>query len=172
MWRFPAAITYILASNPSWKIVTKFTCRMIIYFACGVNYIELTETNSFIKMVVSSDLPTIDKQLFIFYRSVVLTSIAQSYKKLYKIEDTTGVLCVGVPCPFANHVDTDSHFAFLEVSGREPCVQCLEKMQATPLTPEQKVLFDSLRHLVSPSRLKGATTYTWYRSNEGKGNGR
>lgn len=145
---------------------------MIIYFACGVNYIELTETNSFIKMVVSSDLPTIDKQLFIFYRSVVLTSIAQSYKKLYKIEDTTGVLCVGVPCPFANHVDTDSHFAFLEVSGREPCVQCLEKMQATPLTPEQKVLFDSLRHLVSPSRLKGATTYTWYRSNEGKGNGR
>ena len=169
---FPAAITYILASNPSWKIVTKFTCRMIIYFACGVNYIELTETNSFIKMVVSSDLPSIDKQLFIFYRSVVLTSIAQSYKKLYKIEDTTGVLCVGVPCPFANHVDTDSHFAFLEVSGREPCVQCLEKMQATPLTPEQKILFDSLRHPVSPSRLKGAATYTWYRRNEGKGNGR
>ena len=150
---FPAAITYILASNPSWKIVTKFTCRMFIYFACGVNYIELMETNSFIKMVVSSDLPNIDKQVFLFYRSAVLTSIAQSYKKLYKVEDTAGILTVGVPCPFADHVATDSHFALLELSGKEPCAQCLEKMQATPLTSEQKLLFDSLVHPVSPSNV-------------------
>ena len=150
---FPAAITYILASNPSWKIVTKFTCKMFIYFACGVNYIELMETNSFIKMAVSSDLPNIDKQIFLFYRSAVLTSIAQSYKKLYKVEDTAGILTVGVPCPFADHVATDSHFALLELSGKEPCAQCLEKMQATPLTSEQKLLFDSLVHPVSPSNV-------------------
>ena len=149
---FPAAVTYFLASNPSWKIVAKFTCRMMIYFACGLNYIELTETNTFIKMLVSSDLP-IDEQIFIFYRNAVLTSIAQSYKKLYKVEDTTGVLSVGVPCPFANHNNTQSHFAFLEVSGREPCAQCLEKMQARRLTPEQKLLFHSLTHPVSPCNI-------------------
>ena len=146
---FPAAITYILASNPKWRIVTKFTCGKFIYFACGVNYIELIETNSFIRIVFSSDLHSIDEQIFFFYRNAVLTSIAQSYRKLYKVEDITGILTVGVLCPFADHASTDSHFALLELSGKEPYAQCLESMQARPLNSEQKLLFHSLTHAVS-----------------------
>ena len=55
---FPTAITYLLGNYPEWGIVPVFTCRNYMYFRVATNFIELTETNSFIKMVVSSDLYT------------------------------------------------------------------------------------------------------------------
>ena len=115
---FPTAIAYLLDNNPEWKVVPMLTCRNYMYFRVVTNYIELTETNSFIKMVVSSDLPNISQQSFIALRDAVLTSLAQSYKKLYDVEDTTGVLSVGVPCLVEDHSSTDSHFAHLVVSEK------------------------------------------------------
>ena len=146
---FPTAITYLLGNNPEWEIVPVFTCRNCMYFSVVTNYIELTETNSFIKMVVSSDLPKISQQAFIAQRDAVLTSLAQSYKRLYDVEDTTGVLSVGVPCPVEDHSSTDSHFAHLVVSEEELYVRCKQKWQTSVVSPEQAALFSSLDHLVS-----------------------
>ena len=146
---FPTAITYLLGNNLEWEIVPEFTCRTYMYFSVVTEYIELTETNSFIKMVVSSDLPNISQQAFIAHRDVVLTSLAQSYKKLYDVKDTTGVLSVGVPCPVEDHSRTDSHFAHLVVSEEELYAQCNEKMLMYNVTPEQTALFSSLEHPVS-----------------------
>ena len=146
---FPTAITYLLGNNPKWEIVPVFTCRNYMYFSVVTNYIELTETNSFIKMVVSSDLPNIDQQAFIDQRDAVLTSLAQSYKKLYDVEDTTGVLSVGVPCPVEDHSRTDSHFASLVVSEEELYARCEQKWRTSVVSPEQFALFSSLDHPVS-----------------------
>ena len=146
---FPAAITYLLGNNPEWEVVPMFTCRSYMFFTVGTNYVELTETNSFIKMVVSSDRPMISQQSFLTLRDAVLTSLAQSYKRLYDVEDTTGVLLVGVPCPIAGHSSTDSHFAHLVVSEEELCAQCREKTQMCDVSPEQTALFNSLIHPVS-----------------------
>ena len=146
---FPTAITYLLGNNPKWEIVPVFTCRNYMYFRVVTNYIELTETNSFIKMMVSSDLPNINQQAFIAQRDAVLTSLAQSYKKLYDVEDTTGVLSVGVPCPIEDHFSTDSHFAHLVVSEKELYAQCEQKWRTSVVSPEQSALFSSLDHPVS-----------------------
>ena len=146
---FPTAITYLLGNNPKWEIVPVFTCRNYMYFRVVTNYIELTETNSFIKMVVSSDLPNISQQAFIAQRDAVLTSLAQSYKRLYDVEDTTGVLTVGVPCPVEDHSRTDSHFAHLAVSKKELYAQCEQKWRTSVVSPEQSALFSSLDHPVS-----------------------
>ena len=146
---FPTAITYLLGNNPKWEIVPEFTCRNYMYFRFITNYIELTETNSFIKMVVSSDLPNISQQAFITQRDAVLTSLALSYKKLYDVEDTTGVLSVGVPCPVEDHSSTDSHFAHLVVSDKELYAQCEQKWRTSVVSPEQSALFSSLDHPVS-----------------------
>ena len=146
---FPTAITYLLGNNPEWEIVPVFTCRNYMYFSVVTDYIELTETNSFIKMVVSSDLPNISQQAFIAQRDAVLTSLAQSYKKLYDVEDTTGVLSVGVPCPIEDHFSTDSHFAHLVVSEKELYARCEEKWRTSVVSPEQAALFSSLDHPVS-----------------------
>ena len=146
---FPTAITYLLGNNPKWQVVSMFTCRIYLYFSVDENYVELMETNSFIKMVVSSDLPKISQQTFISLRDAVLTSLAQSYKRLYNVEDTTGVLSVGVPCPKADHANSDSHYAHLVVSEEELYVQCKEKMQTFVVSTEQSELFISLNHLVS-----------------------
>ena len=146
---FSTAITYLLGNNPKWEIVPVFTCRNYMYFRVVTNYIELTETNSFIKMVVSSDLPNISQQAFIDQRDAVLASLAQSYKKLYDVEDTTGVLSVGVPCPVEDHSCTDSHFAHLVVSEKELYAQCEQKWRTSVVSPEQSALFSSLDHPVS-----------------------
>ena len=146
---FPAAITYLLGNNPKWQVVPMFTCRTYMYFRVVTNYVELTETNSFIKMVVSSDLSKISQHTFIALRDAVLTSLAQSYKRLYDVEDTTGVLSVGVPCPEAGHANTDSHYAHLVVSEEELCAECPEKMQMSVVSSEQSTLFSSLNHPVS-----------------------
>ena len=147
---FPTAITYFLGNNPKWEIVPVFTCRNYMYFRVVTNYIELTETNSFIKMVVSSDLQEISQQSFIAQRDAVLTSLAQSYKKLYDVEDTTGVLSVGVPCLVEDHSSTDSHFAHLALSDKELCAQCGEqKCWTSFVSSEQAALFSSLEHPVS-----------------------
>ena len=146
---FPTAITYLLGNNPKWEVVPMFTCRNYVYFRVVTNYIELTETNSFIKMVVSSDRPKISQQSFVAQRDAVLTSLAQSYKRLYDVEDTTGVLSVGVPCPVEEHSCTDSHFAHLVVSEEELCAQCEEKMLMCDVSSEKAELFSSLKHPVS-----------------------
>ena len=146
---FPTAITYLLGNNSEWEIVPVFTCRNYMYFSVVTEYIELTETNSFIKMVVSSDLPNISQQAFIAQRDAVLTSLAQSYKKLYDVEDTTGVLSVGVPCPVEDHSCTDSHFAHLVVSEKELYARCKQKWQTSVVSPEQAAFFSSLNHSVS-----------------------
>ena len=146
---FPAAITYLLGNNPKWQVVSMFTCRTYMYFRVVTNYVELTETNSFIKMVVSSDLPKISEHTFIVLRDTVLTSLAQSYKRLYDVDDTTGVLSVGVPCTEEGHANTDSHYAHLMVSVEELCAECPEKMLMSVVSPEQSTLFSSLNHRVS-----------------------
>ena len=146
---FPTAVTYLLSNNPEWEVVPMFTCRSYMFFTVGTNYIELTETNSFIKMVVSSDRPKISQQSFLAQRDAVLTSLAQSYRRLYNVEDTTGVLSVGVPCPIAGHSSTDSHFAHLVVSEEELCAQCREKTRMCDVSLEQTALFSSLKHPVS-----------------------
>ena len=146
---FPTAITYLLGNNLEWEIVPEFTCRTYMYFSVVTEYIELTETNSFIKMVVSSDLSNISQEAFIAQRDAVLTSLAQSYKKLYDVEDTTGVLSVGVPCPVEDHSRTDSHFAHLVVSEKELYAQCEQKWRTSVVSPEQSALFSSLDHPVS-----------------------
>ena len=146
---FPTAITYLLSNNPKWEVVPMFTCRSYMFFTVGTNYVELTETNSFVKMVVSSDRPKISQQSFLTQRDAVLTSLAQSYRRLYDVKDTTGVLSVGVPCPIADHSSTDSHFACLVVSEEELCAQCKEKTLMYDVSPEQAALFSSLKHPVS-----------------------
>ena len=146
---FPAAITYLLSNNPKWEVAPMFTCRNYMYFRVVTNYVELTETNSFIKIVVSSDLPKISQQSFLTQRDAVLTGLAQSYKRLYDVEDPTGVLSVGVPCPVEDHYTTDSHFAHLVMSAEEMCAHCEEKMRMSVVSPEQAALFSSLKHPVS-----------------------
>ena len=157
---FPTAITYLLGNNPKWEIVPEFTCRTYMYFSVVTEYIELTETNSFIKMVVSSDLTNINQQAFIAQRDAVLTSLAQSYKKLYDVEDTTGVLSVGVPCPVEDHSRTDSHFAHLVVSEKELYAQCEQKWRTSVVSPEQSALFSSLEHPVSSFSMPTALLVT------------
>ena len=146
---FPGAITYLLGNNPKWEVVPMFTCRNFMYFRVVTNYVELTETNSFIKLVVSSDRPKISLHSFLDQRDAILTSLAQSYKRLYDVEDTTGVLSVGVACPIADHLSTDSHFAHLVVSEEELCAQCEQKTRMCDISPEQAALFSSLTHPVS-----------------------
>ena len=146
---FPTAVTYLLSNNPKWEVVPMFTYRNYMYFRVATNYVELTETNSFIKMVVSSDLPKISQKSFLTQRDAVLTSLVQSYKRLYDVEDTTGVLSVGVPCPVADHLRTDSHFAHLVVSEEKLCTQCEEKMVMSVVSLEQTSLFSRLKDPVS-----------------------
>ena len=145
---FPAAATYLLSVG-KWIIVHEFTSRTLMYFSVGTDYIELRETNSFIKMVVSSNHSSIDQQSFISYRDTVLTSLAQSYKRLYEVEDITGVLTVGVPCPFRTHRGSNDHFAHLARSGERVSAKCRVKVEGSLLRRKQKNLFDGLSHPVS-----------------------
>ena len=144
---FPAAVTYLL-SQRKWAVVYTFTSRTLMYFKIGTDYVELRETNSFIKMVVSSDCPKIDQESYIFYRDAVLTSIAESYKRLYDVKDTTGVLTVGVPCP--SHKGLNDHFAHLARSGDRINATCQVKVKGCALKRRQRKLFRELSHPVSP----------------------
>ena len=150
---FPAAVTYLLLDE-NWIVVPEFTSRTLMYFCVGSDNIELRETNSFIKMVVSSELLSIDQQAFISYRDAVLTSIAESYKKLYNVKDTTGVLTVGVPCPFWAHKGLNDHFAHLARFGERICATCQVKEKESDLDWKQKELFDRLNHPVSSFNMK------------------
>ena len=145
---FPAAVTFLL-SQRKWNIVHRFTSRTLMYFSVGTDYVELKETNSFIEMVVSSDQQSIDQVSFISYRDAVLTSIAESYKRLYDVKDTTGVLTVGVPCP--SHKRLNDHFAHLVSSGDRIGATCQVKVKGCTLKWRQRKLFDGLCHFVSPS---------------------
>ena len=145
----PAAVTYLL-SDRKWTILHEFTSRTLMYFRVGPDYVELTETNSFIEMVVSSDLSNIDHQSFVSYRDTVLNSLAQSYKRLYEVEDITGVLTVGVPCPLWAHRGSNDHFAHLVRSGDRMCATCTVKEKGFILKKKQKDLFHGLNCPVSP----------------------
>ena len=144
---FPAAVTYLL-SDRKWTILHEFTSRTLMYFRVGPDYVELRETNSFIEMVVTSDLPKIGYQSFVSYRDTVLTSLAQSYKRLYDLEDITGVLTVGVPCQ--GHKGSNDHFAHLVRSGDRMCATCPVKEKGFILKKKQKDLFHGLNCPVSP----------------------
>ena len=150
---FPAAVTYLLSQRvqQQWNIVFEFTSRTVMYFRVGTDYIELRETNSFIKMAVCTDHPRIEQESFISYRDAVLTSIAESYKRLYDVGDITGVLTVGVTCPIWAHRGLNDHFAHLARSGERVCVICRVKEKGCTLKSRQKELFDRLNHPVSPS---------------------
>ena len=146
---FPATVTYLL-SKQKWNIVHRSTSRTLMYFRVGTDYVELKETNSFIEMVVSSDLPSIDHKSFISYRDAVLSSVAESYKRLYDVKDTTGVLTVGVPCPDIAHSGSNDHFAHLVRSGKTVVAFCGVSEQMLSLKEKQQELFDGLHHSVSP----------------------
>ena len=112
---FPAAVTYLL-SAPKWSILTEWSSRTTMYFEVGgADYVKLTDTNSFIKMEVSSD-DVLSPLSYHSYRDTAFTAVEQSYSRLYKVEDTTGILVVGTVCPLEEHCDRGSHFARLAVS--------------------------------------------------------
>ena len=111
---FPAAVTYLL-SAPKWSILTEWSSRTTMYFEVGgADYVKLTDTNSFIKMEVSSD-DVLSPSSYCSYRDTVFTAVEQSYSRLYKVEDTTGILVVGMVCPMKRHRDRGSHFARMTV---------------------------------------------------------
>ena len=146
---FPAAITH-LVSNRKWTIIHKFTSNARMYCSMNKDYIELTEKDGFIKVVVSSDLPSIMKQSFISYRDAVLTSIVESCKRLCNVKDTTGILTVGVPCSLPEHKGSNDHFAHLIRFGHRVLATCRVKLEDFVLREEQRELFDGLNHSVSP----------------------
>ena len=112
---FPAAVTYLL-SAPKWSILAEWSSRTTMYFEVGgADYVKLTDTNSFIKMEVSSD-DVLSPSSYCSYRDTLFTAVEQSYSRLYKVEDTTGILVVGMVCPVEEHRDRGSHFARLAVS--------------------------------------------------------
>ena len=112
---FPAAVTYLL-SAPKWSILTGWSSRTTMYFEVGgADYVKLTDTNSFFKMEVSSD-DVLSPSSYRSYRDTVFTAVEQSYSRLYKVEDTTGILVVGMVCPIEEHCDGSEHVARLAVS--------------------------------------------------------
>ena len=112
---FPAAVTYLL-SRSKWSILPEWSSRTTMYFEVGgADYVKLTDTNSFIKMEVSSD-DVLFPSSYCFYRDTVFTAVEQSYSRLYKVEDTTGILVVGMVCPLEGHRDRNEHVARLAVS--------------------------------------------------------
>ena len=112
---FPAAVTYLL-SEPKWSILTEWSSRTTMYFEVGgADYVKLTDTNSFIKMEVSSD-DVLSPSSYRSYRDTVFTAVEQSYSRLYKVEDTTGILVVGMVCPVEELRDRESHFARMTVN--------------------------------------------------------
>ena len=113
---FPAAVTYLL-SAPKWYILTEWSSRTTMYFEVGgADYIKLTDTNSFIKMEVSSD-DVLSPSSYRSYRDTVFTAVEQSYSRLYQVEDTTGILVVGMLCPVEEHQHRNEHVARLAVNG-------------------------------------------------------
>ena len=112
---FPAAVTYLL-SAPKWSILTEWSSRTTMYFEVGgTDYVKLTDTNSFIKMEVSSD-DVLSPSSYRSYRDTVFTAVEQSYSRLYKVEDSTGILVVGMVCPMKRHTERGCHFARMTVA--------------------------------------------------------
>ena len=146
----PAAVTYLL-SAPKWSILTEWSSRTTMYFEVGgADYVKLTDTNSFIKMEVSSD-DVLSPSSYRFYRDTVFTAVEQSYSRLYKVEDTTGILVVGMVCPVEEHNYNGKHFASLIVTEDSGtcllrCSRTLEKIYMEPLQ-----MFSRLSHKVQSS---------------------
>ena len=147
---FPAAVTYLL-SAPKWSILTEWSSRTTMYFEVGgADYVKLTDTNSFIKMEVSSD-DVLSPSSYRSYRDTVFTAVEQSYSRLYKVEDTTGILVVGKVCPLEEHSYDRKHFASLVVAEDSGtcllrCSRSLEKIHMEPLQ-----MFSRLSHKVHSS---------------------
>ena len=147
---FPTAVTYLL-SEPKWSILTKWSSRTTMYFEVGgADYVKLTDTNSFIKMEVSSD-DVLSPSSYRSYRDTVFTAVEQSYSRLYKVEDTTGILVVGMVCPLEEHNYEGKHFASLIVTKDSGtcllrCYRSLENIRMEPLQ-----MFSRLSHKVQSS---------------------
>ena len=63
----------------------------------------------------------------------------------------TGVLMVGVPCPFQKHRGWNEHFAHLTDSRQRVTANCQVKVEVSAcLREKQKDMFDGLNHPVSP----------------------
>ena len=147
---FPAAVTYLL-SAPQWSILTEWSSRTTMYFEVGgADYVKLTDTNSFIKMEVSSD-DVLSPSSYRSYRDTVFTAVERSYSRLYKVEDTTGILVVGMVCPLEEHNYNRKHFASLIVTKDSGtcllrCSRSLENIRMEPLQ-----MFSRLSHKVQSS---------------------
>ena len=112
---FPAAVTYLL-SEPKWSILTEWSSRTTMNFEVGgADFVKLTDTNTFIRMVVSSDVD-LSPTRYLSYRDTVFTAVEQSFSRLYRVEDTTGILVVGMECLLEEHRDRSKHIARLAVS--------------------------------------------------------
>ena len=161
---FPAMVTNLL-TFPKWSILTEWSSRTTMHFEVGgADYVKLVETNSFIKLEVSSGDETLTPSRYRSYRETVLTALERSYSSLYKVEDTAGILVVGMVCPMEEHCDSSNHFARLSVGGDSYFLRCSGSTK--PLCQGQEeysLLFSRLSHKVR-SRLVypcSITVYVW-----------
>ena len=149
---FPAMVTNLLAL-PKWSILTKWSSRTTMHFEVGgADYVKLVETNSFIKLEVSSGDQTLTPSRYRSYRDTVLTALERSYSSLYKVEDTAGILVVGMVCPMEEHCDSSSHFARFAISEDSYFLRCSGSTKSLPQGQEEySLLFSRLSHKVQRS---------------------
>ena len=149
---FPAMVTNLL-TFPKWSILTEWSSRTTIHFEVGgADYVKLVETNSFIKLEVSSGDQTLTPSCYRSYRDTVLTALERSYSSLYKVEDTAGILVVGMVCPIEEHCDSGSHFARLSVGENSYFLRCSGSTKQLPQGQEEcSLLFSRLSHKVQSS---------------------
>ena len=149
---FPAMVTNLLAF-PKWSILTEWSSRTTMHFeVSGADYVKLVETNSFIKLEVSSGDQTLTPSHYCSYRDTVLTALERSYSSLYKVEDTAGILVVGMVCPMEEHHGSGSHFARLSVHGHSYFLRCSGSIKPLHQGQEEySLLFSRLSHKVRSS---------------------
>ena len=146
---FPAMVTNLL-TFPKWYILTEWSSRTTMHFeVSGADYVKLVETNSFIKLEVSSGDQTLTPSRYRSYRDTVLTALERSYSSLYKVEDTAGILVVGMVCPMEEHCDSSSHFARLSVDEDSYFLRCSGSIKPLHQGQEEcSLLFSRLSHKV------------------------
>ena len=159
---FPAMVTNLLAL-PKWSILTEWSSRTTMHFEVGgADCVKLVETNSFIKLEVFSGDQTLPPSRYCSYRDTVLTALERSYSSLYKVEDTAGILVVGMVCPMEEHCDSGSHFARLSVDEDSYFLRCFGSTKPLPQGQEEySLLFSRLSHKVRSS-LVYPCSITWY----------
>jgi hypothetical protein len=144
---FSAMVTNLL-TFPKWSILTEWSSRTTMHFeVSGADDVKLVETHSFIKLEVSSGDQTLTPSRYRSYRDTVLTALERSYSSLYKVEDTAGILVVGMVCPMEEHCDSGSHFARLSVAEDSYFLRCSGSIKPLPQGQEEcSLLFSRLSH--------------------------